>query len=276
MASGVLAQDYTPWQRLRRSRAWRLPATGLGFALFGLGGSVLSLSLFPLVYLLPLRQCQKHAFTRRTIAAIFRTYLRLLRALGLLSYELHQVAQLRQANQLIIVNHPSLLDVVFIIALSGNTSCIVKGSLWRNPFTAMAVRAAGYIRNDDSQLFQRCVTCLQQGESLIIFPEGTRTQPGQPLSFHRGPSNIALSAGKAITPVVIDCQPATLLKHQKWYEISAMPPHYTIRVMPDFSVAHYMAEGQLQSTAARQLTRDLTGYFTQHLKTPSAGNNNPP
>lgn len=266
MEISVLAKRYSLWQRLRRSRGWRIPATGLGFAVFGVGGCVLSLSLFPLVYVLPIKQRQKEAFTRVTIAGIFRAYLQLLRWLGLLSFEFHNVAQLHQPNQLILVNHPSLLDVVFIIALTGDTSCIVKGSLWRNPFTAMAVRAANYISNSDSNLFQRCVATLQQGNSLIIFPEGTRSRPGEPLSFHRGPSNIALSAGKAITPVIIRCEPATLLKHQHWYEISATPPHYTIRVMPCFSVTHYMAEGQFQSNAARQLTRDLINYFTQHTK----------
>ena len=266
MEFSVLIERYTLYQRLRRSRGWRIPATGLGFAVFGVGGCVLSLSLFPLVYLLPIKQRQKEAFTRRAIAGVFRTYLRLLRGLGLLSYEFHDVEQLHQPNQLILVNHPSLLDVVFIIALTGDTSCIVKGSLWRNPFTAIAVRAANYISNSDSNLFQRCVATLQHGNSLIIFPEGTRTRPGESLSFHRGPSNIALSASKAITPVVISCKPATLLKHQQWYEISATPPHYTIRVMPSLSVVHYMSDGQLQSTAARQLTRDLIDYFTQHLK----------
>ncbi len=264
MESSVLMKFSTLWRRLRRSRGWRIPATGLGFAVFGVGGCVLSLSLFPLVYVLPIKQRQKEAFTRVAIAAIFRTYLHLLRWLGLLSFEFHNVAQLHQPNQLILVNHPSLLDVVFIIALTGDTSCIVKGSLWRNPFTAMAVRAANYISNSDSNLFQRCLATLQQGNSLIIFPEGTRSRPGEPLSFHRGPSNIALSAGKAITPVIINCKPATLLKHQQWYEVSETPPHYTIRVMPSFEVAQYMSAGQLQSTAARQLTRDLIAYFTQH------------
>jgi 1-acyl-sn-glycerol-3-phosphate acyltransferase len=267
MEFGVLAHIISGWKKLRASRVWRVPATGFGFVVFGVGAGLLSLSLFPLVYPLPIKQRSKEAFTRKFVAVVFRAYLWLLRWLGLLSYEFHGVAQLHQPNQLILVNHPSLLDVVFIIALTGDASCIVKGSLWRNPFTALAVRAANYISNSDSNLLWRCVTTLQQGHSLIIFPEGTRTRLGEPLNFYRGPSNIALSAGKAITPVVISCKPAVLLKHQKWYAISATPPHYTIRVMPVFNTAHYMANAQLQSTAARQLTRDLMGYFTQHINT---------
>ncbi|QEI14014.1 1-acyl-sn-glycerol-3-phosphate acyltransferase [Cellvibrio japonicus] len=253
------------WQRLRFSRGWRVPATGLGFALFGMGGVVLSLSVFPLLLLVPIGQVRRERYTRQVIARVFRSYIWILRLLGLLSYEFHQVGQLQRPGQLIIANHPSLLDVVFLLGLT-HASCVVKGSLWRNPFTAMPVRAANYISNNDPALFHRCLDTLKAGRSLIIFPEGTRTRPGTPLSFHRGPSNIALSAGVAITPVLIRCEPATLLKDQQWYEISAQPPHYTLRVMPEFPTAHYMAQGELQSVASRQLTRDLEAYFTRLLQ----------
>ncbi|MDR7088794.1 lysophospholipid acyltransferase family protein [Cellvibrio fibrivorans] len=253
------------WRKLRLSRAWRVPATGIGFALFGLGGAVLSLSVFPILYFLPVKQAQRAVYTRRVIATVFRNYVRVLRWLGLLSYEFHRIEQLHRPGQLIIANHPSLLDVVFLMGLT-HASCVVKASLWRNPFTAMAVRAANYVSNSDPDLLNRCVDTFKAGHSLIIFPEGTRTKPGQPMVFHRGPSNLALSAGMAITPVMIRCEPATLLKNQQWYEISAQPPHYTIRVLPDVATAAYMADGQMQSMAARQLTRDLVELFTQQLQ----------
>jgi 1-acyl-sn-glycerol-3-phosphate acyltransferase len=253
------------WRKLRLSRAWRIPATGIGFALFGLGGVILSLSVFPILYFLPVKQVQRAVYTRRVIAWVFRNYVRVLRWLGLLSYECHRIEQLHRPGQLIIANHPSLLDVVFLMGLTP-ASCVVKASLWRNPFTAIAVRAANYVSNSDPDLFNRCVDTFKAGHSLIIFPEGTRTKPGQPMVFHRGPSNLALSAGMAITPVMIRCEPATLLKNQHWYEISAQPPHYTIRVLPDVASAAYMADGQMQSMAARQLTRDLVELFTQQLQ----------
>lgn len=259
MATDALSKSPTSWQRLRRSRSWRLPATALGFGLFGGGAVVLSLSLFPLLYLMPFRQ--KHRWTRLLIAGVFRLYLRLLRWLGLATYELHHIERLRVPGQLIIANHPSLLDVVFIIAFTGDTSCVVKGSLWRNPFTAIAVRAANYISNARDDLFAACVDSLRQGQSLIIFPEGTRSQPGEPLRFHRGPSNVALSAGVSITPVVIRCEPAALLKRQKWYAIPANPPHFTVAVEEPIASAPYRA-GYLQSAAARHLTRDLVAFFS--------------
>lgn len=258
MATDVLSKPATSWQRLRRSRQWRLPATALGFGAFGAGAVVLSFTLFPLLYLMPF--AAKHRWTRLLIAFVFRNYLRLLRWLGLITYELNEIQRLRIPGQLIIANHPSLLDVVFIIAYARNAGCVVKGSLWRNPFTAFAVRAANYISNAREDLFAACVNQLQGGQSLIVFPEGTRSRPDEPLRFHRGPSNLALSSGVAITPVVIRCEPATLLKRQRWYEIPATPPHFTLTVQDPLATAHYLTDS-LQSAAARRLTRDLEGFF---------------
>lgn len=259
MATDTLSKTCTPWQRLRRSRTWRLPATALGFGAFGAGAVVMSLTVFPLLYLIPLPQKQRRS--RLLIAGVFRFYLQLLRWLGLISYEWQNMERLRQPGQLIIANHPSLLDVVFIIAFAGDASCVVKGSLWRNPFTAIIVRAANYISNAQGDLFMACVDCLRRGESLIVFPEGTRSRPGEPLHFHRGPSNLALSTGLPVTPVVIRCEPAVLLKHQKWYNIPASPPHYTLTVEAPLPTEHYL-EDCLQSAAARRLTRDLVAFFS--------------
>jgi lysophospholipid acyltransferase (LPLAT)-like uncharacterized protein len=104
--------------------------------------------------------------------------------------------------------------------------------------------------------------CLAEGQSLIIFPEGTRSRPGEPLKFHRGPSNIALSSHKDITPITIRCEPATLMKNQRWYKIPTQPAHYTFKACETIATTGYMANGQLQSAAARQLTRDLVNFFT--------------
>lgn len=259
---------YSMLRRFMRSKAWRIPATGLGFGLFGAGGVALSLTIFPLMYILPISARKKERISRLTISKVWRGYVTILRALGLISYEFHNVEALAEPNQLIIANHPSLLDVVFVIGLTGDASCIVKAALWRNPFTGLAVRAANYVNNEESNLFSRCLDMLASGQSLIVFPEGTRSRPGEPLSFHRGPSNLALSSGLPITPVVILCEPATLLKHKRWYEVSDEPAHYTITVMPKMPVSHYLENEQFQSTAARQLTRELTAYFSEFTGSP--------
>ncbi len=242
--------------------AWRLLATGFSFMLFGIGGALLSVVLYTVSHLIPMSSDRKLAFIRGAISKTFSIYLLFLRLCGLLSYEIHGREYIKPGGQLIIANHPSLLDVAFLISLIKQADCVVKASLWRTPLTRGPVSTAKYIRNDSKQLIQDCVQSLHQGNSLVVFPEGTRTQPGEPLKFHRGVANVALMAEKDITPITINCEPATLLKNQKWYQIPRRPPHYTIRILPDIAIGPHLARAAMQSQKARRLNRDLMDFFT--------------
>lgn len=245
--------------------AWRLLATGFGFLLFGTGGVILSLVLYSVSHLTPMSSDQKLAFNRGAISRTFGIYLRFLRLCGLLSYEIHDLERIKPDGQLIIANHPSLLDVTFLISFIKQADCVVKSSLQKTALTRGPVNAAKYISNDSEHLIQDCVQSLQHGNSLIIFPEGTRTQPGEPLKFHRGVANVALLAEKDITPITICCEPAALLKDQKWYQIPKRPPHYTIRILPDIAIQPYLALEAMQSQKARRLNRDLIDFFTARI-----------
>jgi 1-acyl-sn-glycerol-3-phosphate acyltransferase len=198
---------------------------------------------------------------RRSISNSFHVYIRLLRFLGLITFEIQHRERLKPNGQLIIANHPSLLDVCFVISLIKDTDCIVKENLLHWPLTAAPVRAAKYITNQYEGLIERCLASLNTGASLVIFPEGTRSPPGQLHPFFRGASNIAIMSGKPITPVVITCNPQTLLKNQRWYQIASRPPHYVIAVMPDIQLEDVIDQNQLQSRNARTLNRYLEEYF---------------
>ncbi len=247
---------------------WRLLVTGFSFMLFGIGGAILSIVLYTISHLIPMSNNRKLSFIRSTISRTLGIYLLFLRLCGLLSYEIHGREHLRSNGQLIIANHPSLLDVAFVISLIRRTDCVIKSSLQRTPLTRGPVNTAKYISNDSKQLIQDCVDSLQQGNSLVIFPEGTRTRPGEALKFQRGVANVALMAEKNITPITIRCEPAALLKHQKWYQIPKLPPHYTIHVLPDIAIEPYLAMEAMQSQKARRLNRDLIDFFTVRINNP--------
>jgi len=245
--------------------AWRLGATGFSFLIFCIGGAMLSIGLYLVSYLFPMIGDRKTIIVRDAISRMFGIYLPFLRLCGLLSYEIHGREHIKPGGQLIIANHPSLLDVTFLISLIKQADCVVKSSLWRMPLTRGPVRTAKYIRNDSKQLIQDCVQSLEQGNSLIIFPEGTRTQPEEPLKFHRGVANVALFSEKDITPITISCEPATLLKNQKWYQIPNRPPHYCIRILPDITIKPYLSMTVMQSQKARCLNRYLMDFFNARL-----------
>lgn len=238
--------------------------SGLSFALFGLLGLVLSITVFPLLYLLPIKSHRRKRCARQLLAELFPVYIAFMERCDLIKIRRHSCDHLADGGQLIIANHPSLLDVVYLIASVKNANCLVKQSLFLNPFTAGAVRAAGYIRNDSGTLLEECKASLAAGDSLIIFPEGTRTDPFKPLKFLRGTANIALTAGCDICPVVIRCTPARLMKHQAWYEMSTQTLEVDIEAFPKIPIEPYLKQGSRRSLLSRELTADLENFYRRH------------
>ena len=191
-------------------RGWRVLATGISFLAFGIGGLALGLFVFPLLRVLLRDRARCRAVSRRLVQRSFRFHVELMRVLGVLSYELHGVERLRQPGLLVLANHPTLIDVVFLISLMPNADCIVKSALARNPFTRGPILACGYICNDDGAgLVDDCIAALHAGGNLVIFPEGTRTRRDAPMRLQRGAANIAVRGRFDITPVRLGCEPLT-------------------------------------------------------------------
>ena len=247
------------------SYLWRFLATGFAFLLFGCGGILISLAISLFFYLTPIDKGRKSFTARRVISLAFRIYINTLQALGLLTYEIRGKHNIPTSGCLVVANHPSLLDVVFLISQIKQTDCVVKGSLRRNWLTKSPVTAANYVCNDSTGLINDCVAAINTNKPLILFPEGTRTTPGAELNFQRGAANIALMAGCSLLPVSIQCHPATLLKSERWYHIASTPPHYTIEFLSPLNPADMVASDLPQSKAARVLTRHLEQYFTKKL-----------
>lgn len=253
------------------SRIWRVMATGLCFLAFGLGGLLLGLLVFPLMRLLMPQQATRAVAARKVIQAAFRGFIGMMRGLGVLSYEIHGRERLQRCGMLVLANHPSLIDVVFLMALVDNADCIVKAALARNPATWGPVTAAGFVFNDSGAgLLEGCQASLDAGSNLIIFPEGTRTPRTGDMLLQRGAANVAVRCGRDITPVCITVQPATLGKGEPWYQVPARKPHFVFRVESDIAVAPFQRQAASEALAARHLTDYLTTYFSMETRHASA------
>lgn len=243
---------------------WRLVATGACFTVFGLGGFALWAFLFPVVRFFP---GNRSARVRGLIHRSFAAFLRFMECVGVMRLDVVGGDRLRQCgNVLVLANHPTLIDVVALVALMPDASCVVKQALWTNPLLGGVVRAAGYISNSDGDgLIDACAHDLNAGHPLIIFPEGTRSRPGEPLDFQRGAAYIALRSGVPVLPVLIDCTPSTLTKREKWYHIPPRRFVLRIKVLEPLSPAFWVDPGQPQTIAARKLTQALETFFTREL-----------
>lgn len=208
---------------------WRFVGTALSFAVFGLGAVILSVTVLPLLRLLPAARCRR--LSRALLQRGMRGFVGFMRLLGVLTYEFRGHERLGQPGQLIVANHPTLIDVVFLLAFTPQAGCVVKHAMFRNLLTRSAVSATGYISNEPTaNMIEGAAAALREGQALIMFPEGTRTSVGEPLVLHRGAANVAVRAAAEVTPVYIRCQPVTLTKSEPWYRIPPRRPHFTLVV----------------------------------------------
>jgi len=247
---------------------WRLLATGFSFLVFGIGAFVLGLVLVTLVSPWPVAERRKNRWTRLAIRSFARLYIRMMWLLGLLTFTFRNSSGFRGRGELVVANHPSLLDAVFLLAVLPAPCCIVKGALARNPLTSAVIRLAGYIPNDgDGELLMSgAAKVIARGETLVIFPEGTRTQRPAELKLRRGAANIALAARCRIRPVIIQVCPPTLRKHEPWYQVPETRPCFTLEALDTIAVAEQVDAERSAGVQARQLTRHLQTVFQERLQ----------
>jgi 1-acyl-sn-glycerol-3-phosphate acyltransferase len=105
---------------------------------------------------------------------------------------------------------------------------------------------------------------LDSGSNLVIFPEGTRSQPGRALHLQRGAAQLALRTGVAITPVRIRCEPLGLSKGWPWWKTHGCPLQLSLEVGEDIAMTPFLegAHGEFP-LAARRLTGYLKNYFSE-------------
>ena len=107
-------------------------------------------------------------------------------------------------------NHQSYLDVFGLLSvLPVDFKFLMKQELMKIPLLGFAMRRAGYIgieREDPRKAVESMRAAaerIKNSASVLIFPEGTRSQDGNLQAFKRGGFNLALRAGCDIMPIGI-------------------------------------------------------------------------
>ena len=255
---------------LRKLAYWyRALGTGFCFAGFGVGCVLVGVTVLPVILLWPGNPANRRGRVRRLVSVAFQVLLVAIHGLGLGRIEVEGREWLKHASgRLVLATHPNYLDAVVLLSLLPMADCVIKSGLWRNPFTRAFVIAAGYISNGDPVgVIETCIQAVHGGEILVLFPEGTRTTPGEPLRFKRGAAQIAVRGGLEILPVVMHCSPPALLKTTKWYQVPEHPWVLRVKIFPPRPVGDFVAQpSPLPGVAVRRATRALQSFFQEQIK----------
>jgi 1-acyl-sn-glycerol-3-phosphate acyltransferase len=248
----------------RVARRWRALRTGLAFASFGVGAIVVAALAWLSSHGAPAR---RQVRTQRIIHRAFQLFAWWMARLGLIRTSWVDAHRLPgTAPRLFVANHPTLIDVVLLLARVPQADCIVKTAARRNPLMRTIVTRAGYLANDEADaLVDACAARIADGRSVVLFPEGTRSPGGGLRRFQRGAAHIALKSGCPIVPIVITCRPPTLLKGQRWHDVPDRRAEYVLRVIEPIDPARYLNAGTPLPVAARRLTADLQALYERWL-----------
>lgn len=256
----LLYVDPTP----ARILSLRVLGAGICYTVFGLGAPLPAL-VSVVLRLTPMSVDRRQRITRWFIAGLSRFFIELMQFFRLYRYELVVNNTTSQQGQLIVANHPMLIDALFVLAYLPNVCCIAKPGLAQNPFTRLTLAQAGYVVSNSTDLVEQVCQKLAQGENVLIFPEGTRNLYHTQLDFRRGASNLAIIAGCKILPVVFYTWPRVLQKGQKWYQIPKARAVIRVVIEQSLNLQECIDTSVPRTKQYRALTQYLRNYYLERL-----------
>ncbi len=125
----------------------------------------------------------------------------------------HREHILRDRAAVYAVNHASNVEPPILYAvlseLFPRLRILYKAELRKLPILVRAFDLAGFVplergnRDQSLPAIERAAAALRDGNSFLIFPEGTRSRTGELLPFKKGGFIMALQGGAPIVPVAI-------------------------------------------------------------------------
>ncbi len=223
-------------------RLLRIPLSGLAFLVFYGGAAVVAFLLLPLRKrrLRHLPEAERARELDRFFMTCYRWAVEFMAKLGLLRYRLPELpADLPPQPWVIVANHPSLLDVLFIKAALPGVVVLVKAALFKEPALKRILVTHGDFAGLDKQdqrigetsVLDTFVERLAAGRSVLVFPEGTRSPAWRLRRFRRGAAEAAIRAGVPIVPVFVLNDPPVLKKGDKWYDMPSRVPVFELEVL---------------------------------------------
>lgn len=118
--------------------------------------------------------------------------------------------KIKRGNAFMIVsNHQSGADILVLFKLMIHFKWVSKWSLFWFPFIGWNMAMNRYIalkrgrKSSINRMVQRCKKALEEGSSIMIFPEGTRSKDGNVQPFKTGAFRIALETRVPILPIAL-------------------------------------------------------------------------
>ncbi|MCC6243208.1 MAG: 1-acyl-sn-glycerol-3-phosphate acyltransferase [Gemmatimonadaceae bacterium] len=109
----------------------------------------------------------------------------------------------------VVANHESYADVFLISCFPWEMKWLSKDTMFKIPFMGWMMQMAGDIklirgkRESAIDAINKCRDRLKKKVSIMIFPEGTRSNTWEMLPFKDGAFRLAIEAGAPVLPIAV-------------------------------------------------------------------------
>ncbi len=105
----------------------------------------------------------------------------------------------------IIANHQSFIDILVLLAITPKLLMMTKSWVWNSPIFGSIVRYLDFFCIDEGYdtSLQMLKEKVAQGYSIVIFPEGTRSEDHNIKRFHKGAFYLAEHLNIDILPILL-------------------------------------------------------------------------
>ena len=169
-------------------------------------------------------------------------------------YIVYGLENLPKTPAIILANHQSNWEAILFYKLVFPLSPILKKELIKIPFWGWAMRLLKPIAIDRSRprgagrsVLLQGIDRIQSGNSIIVFPEGSRSNYGSVKRFSRGGAKLAIAANTSIIPIA----------HNAGY---CWPAHQFIK-RPGVVTVVIGEKMELGGRDASELTADVEGWI---------------
>ncbi len=183
--------------------ATNLIITFFGFLVFTVGSFLLSIFGFLLFFLTPLPKRKKKIIFHTLLMYICRLMIYMF--FNVKKYIINPQNENLSRPAVIISNHQSHIDLALILMLHPKLIVFTNDWVWNSPFYGYIVRQADFY--PASQGYENAIEKIRaltnEGYSVLIFPEGTRSTTGEILRFHKGAFYLAEQLQLDILPLLL-------------------------------------------------------------------------
>jgi len=166
-------------------------------------GCLIMMVLLPVFFILPLKKKNKKLMVNYLIMLFCRiiVYINITIRKTLINYNSSTLKE----PAIIISNHQSHLDLVLLLMLHPKIIVLTNDWVWNSKFYGLIVRYADYYPVTEG--YEKSVELLRKkvkdGYSILVFPEGGRSETGKIKRFHKGAFYLADKLNLEILPVII-------------------------------------------------------------------------